>query len=304
DRHPAPGRHREEERDHDDRLRPGGGAGRGQEPGGGDLPGVRAALPADHDDDDGRAPGRAPAGHRARNRIGAAPAARDRHRGRAHREPGAHALHDAGRLPVSRPRTTVVGARARRPAAAARARRRGCARAVRRQTVRWRLGGRLALASALLGLVSGCPVGPDYVRPSMISPDAYKEIDGWKIARPGDAAAPGAWWEIFDDPELNALEARVSISNQNLAVAEAQYRQARALVREARAAYFPTVTLGLGFTRSRQSTTFVFGSTGGSSGGTSAGSATSTGTSGSSGSSGGARSDFQLGLDFSWELDV
>ena len=86
---------------------------------------------------------------------------------------------------------------------------------------------------------------------------------------------------------LNALEARVSISNQNLAVSEAQYRQARALVREARAAYFPTVTLGLGYTRSRQS-----------------GSATSTGTSGSSGSSGGARSDFQLGLDFSWELDV
>src|SRR6266516_4727109 len=87
-------------------------------------------------------------------------------------------------------------------------------------------------------------------------------------------------------------------------MSEAQYRQARALVREARAAYFPTVTLGLGYTRSRQSTTFVFGATGGSSSGTSAGSATSTGTSGSSGSSGGAQSDFQLGLDFSWELDV
>src|SRR5947207_14234382 len=103
---------------------------------------------------------------------------------------------------------------------------------------------------------------------------------------------------------LNALEARVSISNQNLAVSEAQYRQARALVREARAAYFPTVTLGLGYTRSRQSTTFVFGATGGSSSGTSAGSATSTGTSGSSGSSGGARSDLQPGLDFSWALDL
>src|SRR6266516_3726534 len=87
-------------------------------------------------------------------------------------------------------------------------------------------------------------------------------------------------------------------------MSEAQYRQARALVREARAAYFPTVTLGLGYTRSRQSTTFVFGATGGSSSGTSAGSATSTGTSGSSGSSGGAQSNFQLGLDFSWELDV
>src|SRR5207249_11312083 len=62
------------------------------------------------------------------------------------------------------------------------------------------------------------------------------------------------------------------------------------------------VTLGLGYTRSRQSTTFVFGATGGSSSGTSAGSRTSTGT--SSSSSGGAQSDFQLGLDFSWELDV
>jgi NodT family efflux transporter outer membrane factor (OMF) lipoprotein len=133
----------------------------------------------------------------------------------------------------------------------------------------------------------------------MISPDAYKELDGWKIAHPRDGLPRGTWWEIFDDPHLNALEARVSISNQNLAVAEAQYREARALVREARASYFPTVTLGLGYTRSRQSTTIA-----GSSSGTSAGSATSIGTSGSSGSSAGASSDFQVGPDFSWELDV
>jgi NodT family efflux transporter outer membrane factor (OMF) lipoprotein len=173
---------------------------------------------------------------------------------------------------------------------------------MRRRTVCGRLGGPLALASALLVLVSACTVGPDYVRPSMISPDAYKELDGWKIAHPRDGLARGPWWEIFADPQLNALEARVSISNQNLAVSEAQYREARALVREARAAYFPTVTLGLGYTRSRQSTTFVSGATGGSSSGTSASSSTSTGT--TSGSSGGAQSDFQLGLDFSWELDV
>ena len=173
---------------------------------------------------------------------------------------------------------------------------------MRRRTVCGRLGGPLALASALLVLVSACTVGPDYVRPSMWSPDAYKELDGWKIAHPRDGLARGPWWEIFADPQLNALEARVSISNQNLAVSEAQYREARALVREARAAYFPTVTLGLGYTRSRQSTTFVSGATGGSSSGTSASSSTSTGT--TSGSSGGAQSDFQLGLDFSWELDV
>ena len=103
----------------------------------------------------------------------------------------------------------------------------------------------------------------------MISPDAYKELDGWKIAQPRDGLPRGAWWEIFDDPQLNALEARVSISNQNLAVAEAQFREARALVREARAGYFPTVTLGLGYTRSRQSTTVTSGSGGASSSGTS-----------------------------------
>jgi NodT family efflux transporter outer membrane factor (OMF) lipoprotein len=178
---------------------------------------------------------------------------------------------------------------------------------VRHRTVCGRLGGPLVLALALLVLGSACTVGPDYVRPSMISPDAYKELGGWKIAHPRDGQARGPWWEIFADPELDALEARVSISNQNLAVSEAQYREARALVREARAAYFPTVTAALGYTRSRQSTTFVFGSTGGASSGTSASSSTSTGTSGSSGSSGssgGAQSTFQAGLDFSWELDV
>jgi NodT family efflux transporter outer membrane factor (OMF) lipoprotein len=164
-----------------------------------------------------------------------------------------------------------------------------------------RRAGSLALAAAALALTTACSVGPDYVRPSMISPDAYKELDGWKIARPQDALARGAWWEIFGDAQLNALEARVSISNQNLAVAEAQYRQARALVREARAGYFPTVTIGAGFTRSRQSTTFSSSSGGTSSTGGSSSSATS---SASGSGSGQPRSDFEVGLDFSWELDV
>jgi NodT family efflux transporter outer membrane factor (OMF) lipoprotein len=162
--------------------------------------------------------------------------------------------------------------------------------------------GSLALAAAALVLTTACSVGPDYVRPSTISPDAYKELDGWKIARPQDALARGAWWEIFGDAQLNALEARVSISNQNLAVAEAQYRQARALVREARAGYFPTVTIGAGFTRSRQSTTFSSSSGGTSSTGGSSSSANS--SAGGSSGSGQPRSDFEVGLDFSWELDV
>src|SRR4029077_19283224 len=174
------------------------------------------------------------------------------------------ALHDAGRVSLSRPPAALVGPGTRRRPAARRPRGPRGARAMRSRPasrgpggggamrsrpVHRRLGGPLALAAALLVLGSACTVGPDYVRPSMWSPDAYKEIDGWKIAHPRDDLARGPWWEIFADPQLNALEARVSISNQNLAVSEAQYREARALVREARAAYFPTVTLGLGYTR-------------------------------------------------------
>src|SRR5207244_8738137 len=116
----------------------------------------------------------------------------------------------------------------------------GCASAVRRRTVRGRLGGPLALASALLVLVSACTVGPNYVRPSMISPDAYKELDGWKIAQPRDGLARGAWWEVFGDPQLNTLETRVSISNQKLLVAEAPVRPARAPVGGATPALVPT----------------------------------------------------------------
>jgi NodT family efflux transporter outer membrane factor (OMF) lipoprotein len=156
----------------------------------------------------------------------------------------------------------------------------------------------LATIAGVLTLITGCVVGPDYVRPPVITPDAYKEVDGWKVAQPQDNVIRGAWWEAFADPQLNALEAQVDVSNQNIAVAEATYRQARALVREARASYFPTVTLGLGYTRFRNSATFGRSSAGRS----------SAGTSSAGGSTGGGssspQSDFQLGLDFSWELDL
>jgi NodT family efflux transporter outer membrane factor (OMF) lipoprotein len=112
-----------------------------------------------------------------------------------------------------------------------------------------------ALAAGLAALVGGCAVGPNYTRPPVVTPDTYKENAGWKVAEPRDDALRGSWWELFGDPELNALEQQVSIANQNLMVAEATYREARALVRQARAAYFPTVTAGVGYTRSRQSDT-------------------------------------------------
>ena len=102
-------RHREEERDHDDRLRARGRAQGREVAGGGHLPGLPAALPADHDDDDGGAAWRVAAGDRLRHRVRAAPAAGHRHRRRAVVQPDADALHDAGRLSVSRSRPAVVG---------------------------------------------------------------------------------------------------------------------------------------------------------------------------------------------------
>ena len=102
-------------------------------------------------------------------------------------------------------------------------------------------------------LLQGCTVGPKYNRPAATAniPAAYKEVtpedlkqmDGWKVAQPKDAELHGKWWEVFGDPELNALEEQVNISNQNIASAFASFMAARALVREARAQYFPTVSV-------------------------------------------------------------
>lgn len=106
------------------------------------------------------------------------------------------------------------------------------------------------LTAALILLAGGCKVvGPKYQRPTApvspafheLSPEFYKETDGWKPAEPGDAQLKGKWWEIYAEPELSALEEQVSISNQNVLQAEAQFRAAEASVRVARAALFPTV---------------------------------------------------------------
>jgi NodT family efflux transporter outer membrane factor (OMF) lipoprotein len=109
------------------------------------------------------------------------------------------------------------------------------------------------LALAFLCLLSACTVGPDYVKPSAQVPAGFKDVDGWKSAQPRDGVIRGRWWEVFEDPALNALEQRIEISNQNLAAAEAQFRQARALVQIARAGYFPTVTAGPSVARYRNS---------------------------------------------------
>ncbi|CAH1212051.1 putative Outer membrane protein OprM [Candidatus Nitrotoga sp. BS] len=98
--------------------------------------------------------------------------------------------------------------------------------------------------------LSGCAVGPDYKRPEVIAPTNYKEeANHWKLAEPRDHAVRGKWWEIYGDIQLNALVEQVSISNQNIQSAEAQYRQALALLGVARARYLPTVTGSFAHTR-------------------------------------------------------
>jgi NodT family efflux transporter outer membrane factor (OMF) lipoprotein len=111
--------------------------------------------------------------------------------------------------------------------------------------------------AAMLVIFIACAVGPDYVRPKDEAPAAYKEGAAWKVAQPQEAAVRGAWWKIFQDPQLDALEEQVNISNQNVAAAEAQFRQARALVQAARAGYFPSVAIGASATRSLRSSNIL-----------------------------------------------
>jgi len=106
------------------------------------------------------------------------------------------------------------------------------------------------LASLLLTLPMACAVGPDYVKPEVAKPaQQYKEMKGWKVAQPKDEAPRGKWWKILSewdnaaDPELDALEAQIDISNQTIKQSEASFTQARAMVSEARASFFPNANL-------------------------------------------------------------
>ena len=138
----------------------------------------------------------------------------------------------------------------------------------------------LGLAVLLLG---GCMVGPDYKKPSAPMTATFKETDGWKVAQPSDHLPKGRWWEIFGDPELHALAEEVSSANQNLKIAEARLREARAIVRVNRAALFPTISAGLGASSIRESSNRPFLSPN-----------VSLGNSG----------DFLLSLDLSYEIDL
>src|SRR5258705_6170677 len=114
-----------------------------------------------------------------------------------------------------------------------------------------RIRKRIAGTICVLGMVllAGCTVGPNYKRPAAEVPPAYKEVGDWKTAQTNDQNLSGNWWEIFQDSQLNALEAEVNVSNQNLKAAEAQYTQARAALRYQRADYYPTVVVAPTATR-------------------------------------------------------
>src|SRR6516165_10762128 len=115
-----------------------------------------------------------------------------------------------------------------------------------------------ALMPALGPLVlCACSVGPRYARPATPIPPSYGEQPppGWIVANPQDSALRTDWWTLFDDTELNALEAQVQVSNQNIAAAVAQFQGARAAVLVSRSKLFPTISTSPSYTNSRQPTT-------------------------------------------------
>ncbi len=119
------------------------------------------------------------------------------------------------------------------------------------------------LAVSLLAIIlfKSCDKAPKYVKPSApepaaykeLAPDTFKETNDWKFARPNDAVIRGQWWEMFNDAQLNSLEEHLNQANQNIALADANFRAARALVKESRSEYFPTVTTSPSIIVSRQS---------------------------------------------------
>ena len=140
----------------------------------------------------------------------------------------------------------------------------------------------LVLSAFAIILLAGCTVGPKYVRPSVPTApeDSFKESKGWKTAQPSDQTLRGDWWEIFGDPQLNKLESELTVSNQNLKVANARFVEARAMVHFNRASEFPTISTNPGIESLRNSANAPY--------------LPSTSTTG----------DFSLPFDLSYELDL
>ena len=107
----------------------------------------------------------------------------------------------------------------------------------------------LPIPLAGLALVAGCAVGPDYRRPAFQTTDGFKEAADWKPTEPGAAMSRGPWWAIFKDDDLDRLETRIRISNENVKAAAAAVDQARALVAQAQAGFWPSINAGAGLQR-------------------------------------------------------
>ncbi|MES2393152.1 MAG: efflux transporter outer membrane subunit [Acidobacteriota bacterium] len=156
-------------------------------------------------------------------------------------------------------------------------------------------------AALSLAALSGCRVGPPYIKPVVPPPPEYKETsapaytnapDGsWKPAQPQDAMLKGKWWEVFNEPELNALEEQLDINNQNIARYFQNFMAARAIVAEARSQFFPSLTGGASFSRQKSS-------------GALRNSAATTGSGGVTASSGSTSTVLSLPFDISWEPDL
>ena len=146
---------------------------------------------------------------------------------------------------------------------------------------------------ALALLLSGCMLGPDYQRPTTSVPVAYRHAEGWQAAAPKDLEVRGEWWRRYADPTLDRLMVQLNQRNQSLAQAEASYRQSLALVGQARAALFPTLTSGLGTTRSARGS------------GSSDGAIRDASGTGSTVSNGGSINNaYNANLGVSWEIDL
>jgi len=108
-----------------------------------------------------------------------------------------------------------------------------------------------ALIPAVLALtLTACTVGPDYQRPDVTLPAAFKHLDGWVQVQPVEAIADERWWTRYQDPELVALIEQIDTANQTLAQSEARYRQAAALLASAQSQRFPNASAQTGATRS------------------------------------------------------
>jgi NodT family efflux transporter outer membrane factor (OMF) lipoprotein len=171
------------------------------------------------------------------------------------------------------------------------------------------------LAGAAFLLASGCNFAPRYDPPKTETTPAFKEAatgdaagQGWKVAAPEDAAIRGHWWAAYQDPQLNELESRVAISNQTIVAAEASYRAAHALVLEAQAQLYPTLSLDPSVTRSRSSAAVSGLSTGAATSsaatGTTSTTTTTTASTPAQGASTLTHNIFALPLEASYQIDL